>query len=85
MPEGQWASVLCGALSGFGSASELHKVVLQKPVEEWGREAVQKWLNVLGMQRYEEQFRAIQGRVWPLCNAQEALHRHQLHGLVLKH
>ena len=60
-------------------------VVLQKPVEEWGREEVQKWLNVLGMQRYEEQFRAIQGRVWPTLTAQQTPNRQQLAVLMMQH
>ena len=84
----KWCQVDCELLFSldvlclcFGSVSEIHDVVLQKPVEEWGREEVQKWLNVLGMQRYEEQFRAIQGRVWP---STKLYTRQQLHSLVIK-
>ena len=44
----------------------MKRMVPQKPVEEWGREDVQKWLSLLGMQRYEDKFRAIQGRVGPV-------------------
>ncbi|KAK9821282.1 hypothetical protein WJX74_008620 [Apatococcus lobatus] len=49
---------VCNKMGFFKSKKSISK----KPVEEWGREEVQKWLNVLGMQRYEEKFRAIQGR-----------------------
>ncbi len=45
------------------AAEYKHGLWVQKPVEEWGREEVQKWLIVLGMQRYEDKFRAIHGRV----------------------
>lgn len=35
----------------------------QKPVQDWAREDVFKWLAYLGMTKYEDSFRAITGKV----------------------
>lgn len=61
-------SHVCGLLTLGNSSAEANYQDMsllpeQKPVDEWQREDVCKWLAYLGMSKYEEAFRAITGKV----------------------
>ena len=37
--------------------------MLQKPTEQWTRERVLRWLEDIGMEKYNDKFKAVTGKV----------------------
>lgn len=41
------------------------QIVLQKPVEQWAREQVLRWLGDIGMEKYNDKFKGVSGKATP--------------------